>query len=78
MLGQIARMAIGEEKRASQLNREIDLFVKKVAVVAITTALVFFVFGLVMRFGVALTFSFAIGTFVAFVPQGLPATVTVP
>lgn len=76
MLGQIASMACGEQKRPSQLSGEIGVFVKKIAAVAIATAIVFFIFGMAMRLGVGLTFSFAIGIFVAFVPQGLPATVT--
>jgi sodium/potassium-transporting ATPase subunit alpha len=76
ILGQIAKLTITEQPRASQLSAEINTFVRLIALVATITAVVFFVFGLVSKFGVGLTFSFAIGTFVAYVPQGLPATVT--
>lgn len=78
LLGQIAGLTVRERKndRSSQLGQEIQLFVKRIAAVAILTAVVFFIFGLVRGFGISITFSFAIGTFVAFVPQGLPATVT--
>ena len=77
MLGQIAKLTMEGDSRESQLSREITIFVHKIAAVALVTAVVFFIFGLVSNFGVSLTFSFAIGTFVAFVPQGLPSTVTV-
>lgn len=76
LLGKIANLTLTSEKRASQLHLETDVFVKRTALVAFTVALVFFIFGIVSDFGVGITFSFAIGTFVAFIPQGLPVTVT--
>lgn len=76
ILGRIAALTMGGEKRKSQLTEETDVFVRKTALVSITVALVFFVFGLVSGYSVGVTFSFAIGTFVAFIPQGLPVTVT--
>ena len=77
MLGQIACLTVAETKRSSQLTREIDVFVKKIACVAIITAIIFFVVGIVIGYGVGVNFSFAIGVFVAFVPQGLPVTVMI-
>jgi sodium/potassium-transporting ATPase subunit alpha len=50
--------------------------VRRTALVAIIVAVIFFLFGLAMNYGIGITFSFAIGTFVAFIPQGLPVTVT--
>ena len=76
VLGQIAKMTIQGKPRASQLSREINLFVRKIAAIAVLTALIFFIYGNVRGMGVGVTFSFAIGVFTAFVPQGLPATVT--
>lgn len=76
MLGQIASLAVGSEQRTSQLTEETDVFVRRTALVAITVAIIFFIFGLAMNYGIGVTFSFAIGTFVAFIPQGLPVTVT--
>ena len=58
------------------MSLEIDVFVKLLALVASSTAIVFFAYGLIKSYGIGLTFSFAIGLFVAFVPQGIPATVT--
>lgn len=77
VLGQIAKLTIGEKTPHSQLNVEIQLFVRKIACVAIATAVVFFVVGIVLGYSVGITFSFAIGIFVAYVPQGLPVTVSV-
>ncbi len=76
VLGQIAKLTCAPKDRESQMSGEINLFVKKIALFAFLTALVFFVYGLIMSFGIGVTFSFAIGLFVAFVPQGIPATVT--
>lgn len=76
VLGQIAKLTCSDDGRQSQMSKEIDLFVKKIALVAFLMAVVFFVYGLLMNYGLGITFSFAIGLFVAFVPQGIPATVT--
>jgi len=76
-IGQIARLAVGEKTPRSQLNDEIDLFVKRIAAVAVVVAAVFFTAGLLLGCSIGVTFSFAIWIFVAFVPQGLPLTVSV-
>lgn len=76
MLGSIANLTLNSKKRVSQLTIETGVFVKRTAVVAFVVAVIFFIFGIVSDFGVGITFSFAIGTFVAFIPQGLPVTVT--
>jgi sodium/potassium-transporting ATPase subunit alpha len=77
VLGQIARLTAGEEKTTSPLTHEIDNFVKLIATIAILTAIIFF--GIcfpVNNNNVDLAINFAIGIFVAWVPEGLPATVT--
>ncbi|RKP17122.1 hypothetical protein ROZALSC1DRAFT_16731, partial [Rozella allomycis CSF55] len=77
VLGSIASMTCKEEKRPSQMSREIDLFVKKMAGVSITLAIIFFIIGMATNpKAISTNFAFAIGILVAFVPQGLPATVT--
>ncbi|KAJ1861651.1 hypothetical protein LPJ78_005200 [Coemansia sp. RSA 989] len=76
VLGQIAGMTAGEEKAESPMNHEISVFVRIIASVALVTALVFFITGMCMYKDFAFAINFAIGTFVAFVPEGLPATVT--
>ncbi|TAQ90786.1 hypothetical protein B7494_g891 [Chlorociboria aeruginascens] len=77
VLGQIARLTAGEEKTASPLAHEIDNFVKLIAAIAIITAIIFFGIAFpVNNNNASLAINFAIGIFVAWVPEGLPATVT--
>jgi sodium/potassium-transporting ATPase subunit alpha len=78
VLGQIANMAGSETKRPSPLTVEIERFVHKITAMAIIFAIVFFSIGLAgAPTKVGYFLSFAIGVFVSFVPEGLPATVTV-
>jgi len=78
VLGQIAGLTAGEDKLSSPLSNEIDRFVKIIAVIACTTAVVFFGVGLPINgYQLSPTINFAIGVFVAWVPEGLPATVTI-
>ncbi|KAG0015482.1 hypothetical protein BGZ82_001394 [Podila clonocystis] len=82
VLGQIAGMTAGEESGKSPLSKEIDDFVKIIASIAIVTAVVFFLIGYFVVYssegssGISTSLNFAIGVFVAWVPEGLPATVT--
>ncbi|KAF9568135.1 hypothetical protein EC968_002993 [Mortierella alpina] len=82
VLGQIAGMTAGEGAGRSPLLHEIDNFVKLIAGIAVTTAIIFLLIGYFMVYrsqgtsGIASTLNFAVGVFVAWVPQGLPATVT--
>lgn len=77
VLGQIARLTIGEKTPSSQLSKEINIFVRIIAAIAIITAIIFFIVGILLGYNIGITFSFAIGIFVAYVPQGLPVTVSV-
>ncbi|KAK4160859.1 putative type IIC NA+/K+/H+-transporting ATPase [Cladorrhinum sp. PSN259] len=78
VLGQIAHLTAGEEKAPSPLTVEIGNFVKIIAAIAMVTALVFFGIAFpVNNNNVSLALNFAIGIFVAWVPEGLPATVTI-
>jgi sodium/potassium-transporting ATPase subunit alpha len=77
VIGQIASLTAGESAMASPLSREIDNFVKFIATLAIITALIFFGIAFPINHNNAsLAINFAIGIFVAWVPEGLPATVT--
>ncbi|KAF9427269.1 hypothetical protein BGZ94_005220 [Podila epigama] len=81
VLGQIAGLTANEDAEKSPLSKEIDDFVKIIASIAITTAIVFFLIGYFAVYrdkpsGISSTLNFAIGVFVAWVPEGLPATVT--
>ncbi|KAF9280727.1 hypothetical protein BGZ68_007049 [Mortierella alpina] len=82
VLGQIAGMTAGEDSGVSPLTREINNFVKLIATIAIITAIIFLLIGYFLVYknlgssAVSNTLNFAVGIFVAWVPQGLPATVT--
>jgi sodium/potassium-transporting ATPase subunit alpha len=76
VLGQIASLAGGEEKRDSPLTIEITGFVHKIAIIAFVFAVVFFGVGWTRNPNISYNLTFAIGVFVSFVPEGLPATVT--
>ncbi|OAQ58015.1 aminophospholipid-transporting P-type ATPase [Pochonia chlamydosporia 170] len=77
VLGQIAHLTAGEEKMRSPLAHEIDNFVRLIATIAIVTAIIFFGIAFpVNNNNASLAINFAIGIFVAWVPEGLPATVT--
>ncbi|GJJ69053.1 sodium/potassium-transporting ATPase subunit alpha [Entomortierella parvispora] len=81
VLGQIAGLTAGEDSGKSPLSQEIDDFVKIIATIAISTAIIFFLIGYFAVYqhaagGISNTLNFAIGIFVAWVPEGLPATVT--
>jgi sodium/potassium-transporting ATPase subunit alpha len=77
VLGQIAKLTLSGEKRTSQLVNEIDFFVKVLATVAVITTVIFFLIGLARGYSITTNFTFAIGVFVSFVPEGLPLTVSI-
>ena len=76
VLGQIANMASSEVKRDSPMTQEIESFVHTIASVAAVVAIVFFIIGITKNTKWADNINFAISVFVSFVPEGLPATVT--
>lgn len=80
VLGQIAGLTAGERKRRSPLAKEIDNFVLIISFIAIVTGVVFFGIGLKVYEGqpnrISSDLNFAISVLVAWVPEGLPATVT--
>ncbi|KAI8827006.1 uncharacterized protein EV422DRAFT_549544 [Fimicolochytrium jonesii] len=78
VIGQIASMTANESRGKSPLTTEIDHFVKLIAGVAAVVAIVFFILAICAKgLSVSNALNFAIGTFVSFVPEGLPATVTI-
>jgi sodium/potassium-transporting ATPase subunit alpha len=78
VIGQIAFLTSSEDRRESPMNQEINIFVYLVASVAAVVAIAFFIVSMTVRGNsFAVSLNFAIGTFVSFVPEGLPATLTV-
>ncbi|KAJ3163998.1 hypothetical protein HK101_000543 [Irineochytrium annulatum] len=76
VLGQIASLTKVDGKKRSPLSSEIHRFCKTISFLASITALVFFIASLGRGSGFAASFQFAIGMLVAWIPQGLPVTVT--
>ncbi|KAJ3409277.1 hypothetical protein HDV05_004541 [Chytridiales sp. JEL 0842] len=76
VLGQIAGLTTHEKKRSSPLSKEIERFCKIISFCAITTAAIFFLICILRTRNMNYSLSFAIGILVAWVPQGIPATVT--
>ncbi|KND04182.1 Na,H/K antiporter P-type ATPase, alpha subunit [Spizellomyces punctatus DAOM BR117] len=76
VLGQIAGLTQNEKKRPSPLSREIDDFVSIIATIAFISALIFFIVIMIKDKKINTAFNFAIGVLTAWVPQGLPATMT--
>ena len=85
VIGQIASLTTNEEKRDSPLTSEINHFVHVIAAVALVVSIIFFIVTKVARdrswvyafqFAIGIYLFLILGTFVSFVPEGLPATVT--
>ncbi|KAI9208928.1 uncharacterized protein BJ171DRAFT_595368 [Polychytrium aggregatum] len=76
VIGQIAGLTKIGKKRKSPLTDEIQRFCKMISVLASMTAIVFFVACLAQGRSFDYALQFAIGILVAWIPQGLPVTVT--
>ncbi|KAJ3103143.1 hypothetical protein HDU97_010351 [Phlyctochytrium planicorne] len=76
VLGKISNLSKVEKRKRSPLSSEIQRFCKTISFLATATAIIFFFASLARGSGFAASFQFAIGMLVAWVPQGLPVTVT--
>ncbi|KAI9346108.1 hypothetical protein BDR26DRAFT_855871 [Obelidium mucronatum] len=81
VLGQIANLThkstgSKKKKKRSPLSSEIQRFCKLISFLASVTAILFFLVSLARGSGFNASFQFAIGILVAWIPQGLPVTVT--
>lgn len=76
-IGQIATLATLATQEISPLAQEIDRFVKRLAIFAITSGVVFFVAGFIIGYPPITNFIFAVGIIVGNVPNGLLAEVTI-
>lgn len=77
VIGQIANLANTTATLETPLSKEINLFVRKIGLIAVIMAVVFFCIGFGLGNSFGQNFVFAIGIIVANIPQGLIATVTV-
>ncbi|KAI8806824.1 hypothetical protein BJ742DRAFT_758376 [Cladochytrium replicatum] len=77
VIGGVTKLNSKINKRRSPLSREISKFCKNLSLFATITALIFFLISLMIRGrSFALSLHFGIGILVAWIPQGLPITVT--
>jgi sodium/potassium-transporting ATPase subunit alpha len=76
-MGRIADLASSAEASITTLQREIDHFIKLIAIIAISLGILFFILGLIIKYPIITNFIFALGIIVANVPEGLMTTVTI-
>ncbi|KAI9297033.1 hypothetical protein K502DRAFT_323467 [Neoconidiobolus thromboides FSU 785] len=76
VLGQIAGLTANEKKSPSPLSVEVNVYVKLVASVAFLTGFIFFLLGLTKGMALKDCLTFGVGVFCGWVPEGLPATLT--
>lgn len=75
-IGRIANLAVAARPTGSHLGRQIKVFVRYIVTIGITLGITYMVVGFSRGLPVTLNFEVAIGVFVSFLPQGLPATIT--
>ncbi|TPX36471.1 hypothetical protein SeMB42_g07063 [Synchytrium endobioticum] len=75
-LGRIASSTRKEKKRRSPLSHEIRRFCKTISFLASATAFIFFIASLTRGRDINYSLHFGIGILIAWIPQGLPVTVT--
>ncbi|KAI9326359.1 E1-E2 ATPase-domain-containing protein [Zopfochytrium polystomum] len=76
VMGQVSRLTRGEKRKRSPLSSEIRLFCRTISFLATATSATFFIASLARGAGFSAAFQFAVGMLVAWIPQGLPLTVT--
>ena len=76
-MGRIADLASSAEASITTLQKEIDHFIKLIAIIAISFGVIFFILGLIIEYPIITNFIFALGIIVANVPEGLMSTVTI-
>jgi len=75
--GKVAHMTLEIEDEPSPMQIEVAKAAKVDAIVSLGVAFVFFLIGLYMHLGIFETFLFGLGVFVALIPEGLQATISV-
>ena len=75
-MGKIADLASSAEPEKTTLQRELDEFIKLIAIIAVSLGVLFFILGVIIRYPIITNFIFAIGIIVANVPEGLGYAVT--
>ncbi|CAD8084939.1 unnamed protein product [Paramecium sonneborni] len=77
VIGQIAGLAMSSGEEESVLRKQINLFVKMIAIIALICGIVFFILGMSYGYPALQNIILMMGIAVGYVPEGLIATVTV-
>ncbi|EJW01433.1 HAD ATPase, P-type, family IC [Edhazardia aedis USNM 41457] len=77
VLGKIAKLTVEKSPESNELSAEINQYVQKLGFIAVLTCIIFYAVAMLNNFNFKDNLVFCIGIFIAFVPQGLPATVTI-
>lgn len=77
VIGTILRASVGAAVVTGDLGREIEVLIRRIASVAIVTGSLFMGVAFIQGLAVTEALDSAVGIFVAFLPQGLPITITI-
>lgn len=77
VIGRLAQYAITAPERVSQLEREMTIVFRRLVACAFFFGILAMIIGFSVGIGVADVLDTSIGIFISFLPQGLPATLTI-
>ncbi|PJF19048.1 HAD-like domain-containing protein [Paramicrosporidium saccamoebae] len=77
VIGRLAKYAVTEPKRPSQLEHEMTIFIRRLVAAALLFGILALILGFSLGLHVTDVIDAAVGIFVSFLPQGLPATMTI-
>jgi sodium/potassium-transporting ATPase subunit alpha len=77
LIGTIMRLASGAQMEVGELGKELGILIRRIVLVALFTGSIFMGVAFIQGLSVEIAFEAAIGIFVAFLPQGLPMTITI-
>lgn len=75
-MGKLATLNETSVASESQLSQEMGVAVRSLVTAGLLTGTSFMIISFAQGFGVSVSFEVAIGSYLAFLPQGLPATIT--
>jgi len=77
LIGAIMTMSMGQLVEEGELGHEITILIRRIVLAAAITGFLFMGVAFIQGLDVIVAFEVAIGIFVAFLPQGLPMTITI-
>ncbi len=76
-IGVTMKLSMGEIVEEGELGKELAVLIRRIVLAALITGSIFMGAAFIQGLGVVPAFEAAIGIFVAFLPQGLPMTITI-